>query len=150
MFKVISRGQPGVVGGGEKKYYATIVRDRSVTLRQFIKQISQLNTVNTADIYAVLESFLQLVPQYLSEGRTVDLGQLGKFSISISSKGEESPEEVSRSNIIGHKVLFKPSAEMRDLLTNVKFEKVANPDLEPEPETSDAPGQPSEGFDEAA
>ncbi len=129
-FKAIGRGRPGVVGGGEIKYYASIVRDRRVDLRRFITQISELNTVNTADVYAVLESFLQLTTRHLSQGRTVDLGQLGIFSISVKSKGEDSPEDVNRGSIKNYKVLFRPSLEMKENLNRVKFEKVANPDFE--------------------
>ena len=29
MYKAIGRGQPGVVGGGETKYYPIIVRERN-------------------------------------------------------------------------------------------------------------------------
>ena len=129
-FKTIGRGQPGVVGGGETKYYASIVRDRRVDLRRFITQIAELNTVNSADVYAVLESFLQLITRHLSQGRIVDLGQLGTFSISVSSHGEETPSDVDRNSIKNYKVLFRPSLEMKEKLGTVKFEKVANPELE--------------------
>jgi hypothetical protein len=31
-YKVIERGEPGVVGGGTKKFYLTTIRDRLVDL----------------------------------------------------------------------------------------------------------------------
>ena len=40
LYKAIPRTEPGVVGGGEIKYYAGIVREREVTLREMVKEIS--------------------------------------------------------------------------------------------------------------
>ncbi|MEQ9424863.1 MAG: HU family DNA-binding protein [Cyclobacteriaceae bacterium] len=134
MYKAIGRGQPGVVGGGETKYYPTIVRERNVDFRRFIKQIAELNTVNTADVYAVIDSMLQLLSRHLSQGRTIELGHFGNFSISLRTKSEETPEEVNQSSITGTKILFRPSKELKDNIAGVTFEKVENPDLAiPEP-----------------
>ena len=133
MYKAIGRGQPGVVGGGELKYYPTIVRERNVDFRRFIKQIAELNTVNTADVYAVIDSMLQLLTRHLSQGRTVELGHFGNFSINLRTQGEDSPEEVDRNSIKGTKILFRPSKELKDNIAGVTFEKVENPDLSSPP-----------------
>ena len=129
MYKAIGRGQPGVVGGGEVKYYPTIVRERNVNFRRFIKQIAELNTVNTADVYAVIDSMLQLLTRHLGQGRTVELGHFGNFSISLKTTGEATPEEVSQNSITGTKILFRPSKELKDNMAGITFEKVENPDL---------------------
>lgn len=136
MFKTISRGEPGVAGGGTTKYYPTIVRERNVDFRRFIKQIAELNTVNTADVYAVIDSMLQLLTRHLSQGRNVELGHLGNFSISLKTEGSDTPEEVGRNKIIGTKVLFRPSLEMKEMLSGVSYKKVDNPDLVTPPQAA--------------
>ncbi|CAD5258185.1 MULTISPECIES: HU family DNA-binding protein [unclassified Imperialibacter] len=128
--KIIRRAEPGgrtpgVAGGGQVKFYAGIYREREATLRELVKEISSRSTVTTADAMAVIENFLELVPKFLRNGRTVNLGQLGRFSINISSKGYETPEEVGNFSIRKSKVLFTPSNEMRDELKTIKYSRVA-------------------------
>ena len=125
-YKSVEKGQPGVVGGGTPKYYAQIVRGREVKLRQFITEIADSNTLNTADVIAVLESFLQLSGKYLSEGRKIDMGQLGSFSPSVLSTGSDRPDEVNKNNIKRVKINFRPSSLLQDKLDTVKYEKVSD------------------------
>lgn len=125
-YKSIAKGQPGVVGGGTPKYYAQIVRGREIKLRQFITEIADSNTLNTADVMAVLESFLQLSGKYLSEGRKIDMGQLGSFSPSLNSQGEETQEAVNKNSIKRVKINFRPSSLLQDKLDTAKFEKVSD------------------------
>ena len=53
-FKVIEKAQPGVLGGGEKKFYASPVLDGEMTLSGLTKSIEKISTVSGADIRAVL------------------------------------------------------------------------------------------------
>lgn len=128
-FKTVRRSEPGVPGGGQHKYYAGIERDRKVEMRTFIKAIGARSTVNVADVYAVIETFLQLIPEYLLEGRAVDLGPFGKFSVNISSIGHEQPEDVSVFSIRKTKVQFTPGEELKNQFIKPKFVKAENGDL---------------------
>ncbi|MEQ9374026.1 MAG: HU family DNA-binding protein [Imperialibacter sp.] len=123
LYKAIGRTQPGVAGGGQIKYYAGIKRGREVTLREMVKEISSRSTVTTADAMAVIENFLELVPKFLRNGRTVNLGQLGSFRVNISSKGYDTPDEVGNYSIKRNKISFLPSAEMRENMGTVKYTK---------------------------
>ena len=129
LYKVIGRTEPGVAGGGQIKYYAGIKREREVTLREMVREISSRSTVTTADAFAVIENFLELVPKFLRNGRTVNLGQLGSFKVNISSKGYESPEEVGNYSIKRNKISFLPSAEMREQMLGVKYTKASDGNL---------------------
>ncbi len=143
-YKVIEKGRPGVVGGGEKKFYATIVRSRPVMVREFIHDISDSNTLKPADVLAVLEMFLELAGKYLTAGRKIDMGQLGSFSPSIQSYGEETGAEVTRRSIRRLKVNFRPSEILQDKLSTTKFEKVSlrsTPDAVDEGQETEATGQ---------
>ncbi|XOV93955.1 MAG: HU family DNA-binding protein [Bacteroidota bacterium] len=128
-FKTVRRAEPGVLGGGHHKYYAGIERDRKVEMRTFIKAIGARSTVNVADVYAVIETFLQLIPEYLLDGRAVDLGPFGKFSVNISSTGHELPEDVSVYSIRKTRVQFTPGDELKSQFIKPKFVKAENGDL---------------------
>lgn len=132
MYKAVPKGTPGVAGGGEQKYYASIVRGRKVDLRTFVEEIAEMNTLQTPDVFAVLESFLQMSVRHLSDGRAIDMGQLGSFSPAISSQGEETTGEVDRQSIRKLNINFRPSGLLKERLSIVKFEKVSNDTLEEE------------------
>jgi len=125
-YKVAPKGRPGVVGGGEIKYYASIVRGEKVNLRTLLNEIEELNVANPAVFFAVLETFLQKVNYHLINGRSVKLGQLGTFSPAISSSGVDDPDDVGKNTIRRFKVNFRPSQILAKRLSRVEFDKLSN------------------------
>lgn len=125
MYKAIAKGLPGVVGGGEKKYYATIVRGRKVDVRAFVEEIAEANTLQTTDVFAVLESFFKSCGKHLSEGRTIDMGQFGIFTPSLSSAGEATLEEVDKNSIKKFKVNFRVSQLLSKQFSIIDYDKVS-------------------------
>ena len=53
-FKVVQRGEPGIAGGGIKKYYASPNMSGEKTLDNLTRDIEKISTVSGADIRAVL------------------------------------------------------------------------------------------------
>lgn len=53
-FKAVERPQPGVSGGGEKKFYASANITGETNLNDLTKRIEKISTVSGADIRAVL------------------------------------------------------------------------------------------------
>lgn len=123
-YKVIERGQPGVVGGGDKKFYANATSSGELTLEKLTKRIEQTSTVGGADIRAVLYSLVQIMTDGLEEGSIVRLGDLGSLRIGISSNGEASAEAVNAQSITGAKCIFTPGKELKRMLQNLEYEKV--------------------------
>ena len=75
------------------------------------------------DVSNVIDSLLDTVPKYLLMGKSVNLGGLGTFRLSFSSKGVEKPEAFNTSLIKGLKVIFTPSSELTEQIKKTKFEK---------------------------
>lgn len=44
-YNVVERGQPGVVGGGEKKFYAHIVYGKEATIDELVKNIEKFSGI---------------------------------------------------------------------------------------------------------
>jgi len=122
-FKVIERGQPGVAGGGEKKYYASPVMDGEQTLTGLTKAIEKICTVSGADIRAVLYAMVDVAVDTLADGTIVRLGDLGSLRMSFSSEGKATAEEVSASAIKSSSVIFTPGTRIREMLATVKYQK---------------------------
>ncbi|MDX9883752.1 MAG: DNA-binding protein [Prolixibacteraceae bacterium] len=128
-FNVIQKGQPGVVGGGEKKYYASACSSGELTLTGLTKRIEKISTVSGADIRAVVYAMVDVMVDSLSEGQIVRLGELGSLRIGISSEGKASEKEVTASSISGTRVIFTPGKDIKGMLANLTFEKTsAQPD----------------------
>ena len=123
-FKVIERGQPGVAGGGVKKFYANPVSDGEITLTELTKQIERACTVNGADIRAVLYALVDVATDNLANGTIVRLGDLGSLRTSLSAEGKEKAEEVNASAIKNSSVLFTPGSKIKEMLAVAKYEKV--------------------------
>lgn len=135
LYKSVPKGQPGVAGGGQIKYYASIVREQPVNLRKFANDISKMSTLTTGDVYGVLELFMDRMHNYLEDGKIVKLGDFGSFSPAIGSSGSDNPEQVNQTSITRFKVNFRPSKTLskRLALVNLEFEKVGDGTISEEP-----------------
>lgn len=122
-FKVIERGQPGVAGGGEKKFYASPVMSGELTLAGLTKAIEKNCTVSGADIRAVLYAMVDVAIDSLADGSIVRLGDLGSLRVSLSSEGKTSPEQVKTDAIKSTSVIFTPGTRIKEMLETVKYQK---------------------------
>ncbi|MDY3364366.1 HU family DNA-binding protein [Riemerella anatipestifer] len=122
-YKTIQKAQPGVAGGGDKKFYASPVYQGDKTLEGLTKDIEKISTVSGADIRAVLYALVDVMQTSLSEGRIVRLGELGSMRVSLSSEGKSKEEEVTSAAIRNTKVLFTPGSDLKKMLQTLKFEK---------------------------
>ena len=123
-FYVIEKGQPGVAGGGEKKFYATIKRKGEITLEQLSHEIAGRSTMSEGDVTGVLITMVEAMETFLAEGYLIHLGRLGSLRINISSQGEESEEEVSKFSIRKARILFSPSKKIKRLLQTLDYNKM--------------------------
>ncbi|MBN2348111.1 MAG: HU family DNA-binding protein [Bacteroidales bacterium] len=123
-FKVIEKGQPGVAGGGEKKFYASTSSDGEVSLAGLTTSIEKISTVSGADIRAVLYALVDVMTDTLADGRIVRMGELGSLRVSISSEGKLTAEEVNANAIRNSKVIFTPGKKIKDMLSILQYTKV--------------------------
>ena len=122
-FKVIERGEPGVAGGGTKKFYASAKMAGTVDIEQLTKSIEKISTVSGADIRAVLYALLDVTADELAKSKIVRLGDIGSLKVSVSSHGYETADEVNTGAIKGSKVLFYPGKKLRDLQKVLTYQK---------------------------
>ena len=64
--------------------------------------------------------------EQLLEGKKIRLGDLGDFSILLSSKGAEDADKFTAQNITDVKVQWEPGAEFKNLLADAEFNLVAS------------------------
>lgn len=123
-FKALEKGQPGVVGGGEKKFYASSVSSGETSLEDLTNIIQESCTVNGADIRAVLYAMVSAAGRAMANGQIVRLGDLGSLRFSINSRGEATANAVTAQSIDGVKTIFTPGPKLKDTMKTLKFEKI--------------------------
>lgn len=123
-FKVVQRGEPGVTGGGTKKYYASPNMSGEKTLDNLTKDIEKISTVSGADIRAVLYALVDVMQSALAEGNIVRMGELGSLRVSFSSEGKATEKEVTAASIKDTRVIFTPGKGIKDALQTLSFEKM--------------------------
>lgn len=123
-FKVIEKGEPGVPGGGVKKFYATQVLMGELNFDDLTTLIEKVCTVHGADIRAVLYALVDVSLRELANSEAIRMQDLGSIRINISSEGVSTPEEVDANCITDSKFIFVPGKRLKELLENLTFEKV--------------------------
>jgi predicted histone-like DNA-binding protein len=110
----------------QPKYYATVRSTGRVDTHGIAKSINSMSTVSSVDTAAVLEAFLNVVPDQLADGKIVELGDFGTFRVSVSSEGAEQPEDLTARHITDVRVLFSPGKRFKQILNTAEFQKVSD------------------------
>ena len=130
-FNVVERGKPGDIEA-PKKYYPSIQSSGRVTLRQISQTVSQMSTLSSADTMAVLEALLTVIPQELSRGNIVELGDFGNFWLRTDTEGAETAEEVRASQVTNVLPRFNAGKEFKKVLDTIEFVKTSEPSANPD------------------
>ena len=111
----------------KKNAFAVSQYSDVMTIEKFAKHISSHGSVySRADISAILYMTVDCMREQLLEGKKIRLGDLGDFSIVLSSKGAEDADKFSAQNITDVKVLWEPGSEFKNLLADAEFNLVAS------------------------
>jgi predicted histone-like DNA-binding protein len=66
-----------------------------------------------------------VVPELLSDGNIVEIGDLGSFRVSISSEASDTAEEVNSGKIKKGRILFRPGKKFKQMLNNLTYTKAS-------------------------
>lgn len=121
-FTVVERGNPSDPTK-PKKFYAQIVGDGEISLKDLAKRAAQISTVSYTDTLAVITALMEVMPEEIANGRLIRLGDLGTLYLSNKSDGAETAEKVNSSLIKSVKVDFRPGADFRKLAKTLDFQK---------------------------
>ena len=101
-YRKIQRTPQTGENAGKKKWYATAVNDREVNFEDFVSHISDHGSpYSRGCIHGVLMDSLDHLQELILDGKSVRLGDLGLFSIGMTSKAEDSKDKVSAQSIQG-------------------------------------------------
>jgi predicted histone-like DNA-binding protein len=108
-----------------KKWYANARSSGDFTFRKLSKEIAEgSTTVSDTDVLAVLNDLTKILRRHLENGEIVRFGDFGTFQISIGSGGAESKEKFNATLIKKKRVAFRPGIDLKEMMNNLKFERV--------------------------
>ena len=98
-----------------------------MTIEKFARHIATHGCVySRADISAILYMAVDCMREMLLDGRKIRLGDLGDFSVSLTSKGAETAKDFSAQNITGVNVVWDCGPEFKNLIADAEFNLVAS------------------------
>ncbi len=124
MYSVKKRVNP--LNRDESKFYATAEYSDEINIRKLAAEISKSCSLHTADIVAVIESFLDKIPEYLKNSNRIRLDDFAILKLSFSAKGQEEEKNVTSNDITDVRVLFQPCKKLREQLSDVTYTKKKN------------------------
>lgn len=107
---------------GQTVYYAYPKSQVRMSNEMVIERIVRETSLSEGDVRSALVSLSNVVCDAMKMGMSVDLGELGSFRLSVSSKMMDSPEEVTVANALKNpKITFFPKQKMRDAANAVQL-----------------------------
>lgn len=107
----------------QTKFYGLAKSSGETSIRKLAKRIAKISTVSSIDTMAVLEALLEVIPEELTEGNIVRLGDFGSFHAKIKSDGSETRDDFNSSLIQKTKIVFKPGKIVKNVLNDVEYKK---------------------------
>ena len=120
--------RPLVFGEAKTKgaWFASLKFRTPIDYREVVTAVAKRTSMSEHDTRAVISVLSVLIPEYIKNGHTVRLGDLGVFRLSVSSTGHDQPEQVSAESIKSKKIRFLPGIEMKRAINDAKFIKIDN------------------------
>lgn len=116
-----------LVASEVRKAFAVAQYAEVMPIEKFAKHIATHGCVySRADISAILYLAVDCMRELLLEGKKIRMGDLGDFSVSLSSRGAADAQSFSAQNITDLKVIWEPGVAFKSLLPDAEFNLVAS------------------------
>ena len=116
-----------LVASEVRKAFAVAQYAELMPIEKFAKHIATHGCVySRADISAILYLAVDCMRELLLEGKKIRMGDLGDFSVSLSSRGAADAQSFSAQNITDVKVVWDAGSAFKTLLPEAEFNLVAS------------------------
>jgi len=124
-FKLTQKNNPVHPEQGPK-LYATRVPLKTVTAETLAEELVNRSGISEIDAFNAINGLTFILAEHLSNGDTVDFGRLGRFFITLSSKGVVEGESLAQKDIRIKRVAFRPGTAIKKSLNDVQFVDIKN------------------------
>ena len=91
------------------KYYALTVKNSEMTLEDIEQEIQENCSAKVSDVRLVMRELFDTIRRMMQNGHVVNMGELGKMYIAVTSTPADSPEDFRTDrNITGFRCVYTP------------------------------------------
>jgi len=119
--KVVSKTNPQ--NREQSKYYVQPIRKGTVSRSKIEELIVRETSLSKGDVRSVITTLSDIIGDYLTEGYSITLNEVGTLSIRVKSEGTEKKEDATVRNISSVSVGFRPATVLREKVSKTLFEK---------------------------
>lgn len=110
-----------------EKAYAKAQTNTVMSFNEFVQHISDHNGVYTrGTVRGVISDMCECLVEMLLAGNKVQLGELGNFWVSLTSKAADTMEEFTAKNIEQVNIVFTPGDDFDNLIDRATFNPVSS------------------------
>ena len=118
--KMVTKRNPRNVTAPAKYHGVTVSRGKTDQY-DLAELISSQSSMTESDVIGVLKALELNIINILESGYSVELGDLGTFSIGASTRGIELKEKFSIRQVTKRRVLFRPGHSFKRMLKRLHF-----------------------------
>lgn len=107
-----------------EKYYPCAIHEGMDDLESLSDKIASNSNISKADCYRIVMSLTKEIEESLAMGRVVHIMTLGSFKINIHGEGVDSPEDARKAKINGAKIIYRPSKNMNETLSQLTYKRI--------------------------
>ena len=107
-----------------KLFYAQSINNGYVPFDELCQEISDMCTLTSADVKAVLDRMNYVLDKNLRAGRIVQFGEIGNFRMAVGSSGSITKEDFKMSQVRKPKIIFTPGKKLQQARENSTFEQL--------------------------
>lgn len=102
-------------------FFAGKVHHSTMTTQALCESISDRCSLTGSDVKGALEALVETIEMELSCGRSIQMGDLGTFTASITSEVVNTAEELKPRKVRVKSIVFLPSVRLKEEMANVEF-----------------------------
>ena len=123
IYKGVQRRNPSNLSAPHL-WYPSLAKIGTTNEKNLSAKISDETTLNAKEAEMAVSQMLKVIPSELLDGKTVQLGELGYFYLTVKAKtgtGVDSEDKVSADQIENVMLRFMPSKAFREKLNKAQF-----------------------------
>lgn len=111
-----------------KRFYAQLVSNGTVSLDELCESIAEETALTSADVKSVFDHLPRILRRHLSEGRNVQLGELGSIRPTLGSQGSLTKKEFDAATMMKKPgLMFTPGKLLQKMRDDTTFVRVKDP-----------------------
>lgn len=110
----------------EGKFRARAVSTGKIDTNRLAKWISQCSGVSAAETKGFIEILTDSILDFITDGYEVEVGKLGYFSATVTSKLVDTPHEIRAESIRFNRLNFRAGIEVKKRIRNVDVERIVH------------------------